>query len=142
MKEFKVFVGLSEDNMIEILCAGLRNDSVAEAFSIRSTNQEGLIFPTRYIKIQPLSSVWPFIVIESSTKCRIGRAHGPSFHTSIWHIALTGIADERYVSRVKSQHEEVSNIRSQIVIFSSLSSSIKNKLCFDLFLSTSDNDDF
>lgn len=121
MKEFKIFVGLSADNMIEILYAGLKNDNAAETFSIRSTNQEGLTFPTRYIKIQPLSLVWPLIVSESHAKFPVDRAHGPSFHTSIWHIALTGIADERYVARIKSQHEEVSNVQfPQKIAFSHL----------------------
>ena len=57
MKEFKLFVGLSEDSMTEVLYAGLKNDPAAETFSIRSVNRAGLTFPTRYIKIQPLSYV-------------------------------------------------------------------------------------
>ena len=37
-------------------------------------------------------------------KCR---AHGQSFHISIWHVALNGIADEEYVDQVRSRYEEV-----------------------------------
>lgn len=57
MKEFKLYVGLSEDNMTEVLHAGLKNDPAAEMFYIRSINQAGLTFPTRYVKIEPLSYV-------------------------------------------------------------------------------------
>ena len=35
------------------------------------------------------------------------RAHGQSFHISIWHVALNGIVDEEYVERVRSRYEEV-----------------------------------
>ncbi|EKM54710.1 uncharacterized protein PHACADRAFT_210495 [Phanerochaete carnosa HHB-10118-sp] len=88
MKEFKIYVGLSEDNMTEVLHSGLKNDPAPETFYVRSVNQAGLAFPTRYIKIEPLS------------------AHGQSFHISIWYVALNGIVDERYVSEVGAKHEE------------------------------------
>ncbi|TFY55491.1 hypothetical protein EVJ58_g8218 [Rhodofomes roseus] len=88
MKEFKVYVGMSEDNMTEVLHAGLRNDSGKETFSIRHSNNAGVCFPTRYVKVMPLS------------------AHGQSFHTSIWHIALAGITDSAFVERVREQHNE------------------------------------
>ncbi|KAH9920145.1 Muskelin N-terminus-domain-containing protein [Fomitopsis serialis] len=88
MKEFKVYVGMSEDSMTEVLHAGLRNDSTKETFSIRHCNNAGVCFPTRYVKVLPLS------------------AHGQSFHTSIWHIAMAGIIDSAFVERVKAQHDE------------------------------------
>ncbi|OCH88092.1 hypothetical protein OBBRIDRAFT_780673 [Obba rivulosa] len=88
MKEFKLYVGESEDNMTEVLHSGLKNDSVPETFSIRHTNRAGLYFPTQYIKIMPLS------------------AHGHSFHTSIWHVALTGIVEEQFVDKVRERHDE------------------------------------
>lgn len=55
MKEFKLYVGLSEDNMTEVLHAGLKNDAFPEMFPIRSVNQAGLTFPSRFIRIEPLS---------------------------------------------------------------------------------------
>lgn len=55
MKEFKLYVGLFEDNMTEVLHAGLKNDASPETFSVRCTNHAGLTFPTRYIKIEPVS---------------------------------------------------------------------------------------
>ncbi|KZT71745.1 hypothetical protein DAEQUDRAFT_776737 [Daedalea quercina L-15889] len=88
MKEFKVYVGLSEDNMAEVLHAALRNDSVKETFTIRHSNNAGICFPTRYVKVVPLS------------------AHGQSFHTSIWHIALAGIIDPNLVEKVRARHNE------------------------------------
>lgn len=55
MKEFKVYVGVNEDNMSEVLHSGLRNDSMHETFSIKNVNRAGVCFPTRYVKIVPLS---------------------------------------------------------------------------------------
>ena len=107
MKEFKLYVGLSEDNMTEVLHTGLKNDATAETFYIRSVNQAGLAFPTRYVKIEPLSYVYISCVHEPCLCFGIS-AHGQSFHTSIWYVALNGIVDERYVSEVKAKHEEVS----------------------------------
>ena len=36
-----------------------------------------------------------------------GRAHGQSFHTSIWHVSMTGITDEVYVGQVLLKYDEV-----------------------------------
>ncbi|KAH8107718.1 Muskelin N-terminus-domain-containing protein [Cristinia sonorae] len=88
MKEFKLFVGETEESMIEVLHAGLRNDHVAETFSIRHVNNAGVPFPTRYVKIVPLS------------------AHGQSFHTSIWHVRMTGIIDHQIVQQARTEHEQ------------------------------------
>ncbi len=57
MKEFKVYIGMSEDNMTEVLAANLKNDVIPETFSIRHTNRSLVEFPTRYVKIVPLSLV-------------------------------------------------------------------------------------
>ncbi|KAI0675370.1 Muskelin N-terminus-domain-containing protein [Trametes maxima] len=87
MKDFKVLVGANEDNMTEVLRAGLKNDTTPETFSIRSTNRVGLPFPTRYVEIVPLS------------------VHGQNFNTSIWHVSFSGIVDETYVEQVHSRHQ-------------------------------------
>lgn len=55
MKEFKLYVGLNPDHMIQVLHAGLRDDSVAETFSTTHVNRGGVPFPARFIKIVPLS---------------------------------------------------------------------------------------
>ncbi|KAI0703543.1 Muskelin N-terminus-domain-containing protein [Cerioporus squamosus] len=92
IKEFKVLVGLHENNMTEaslnILLAGLKNDPMPETFSIKHTNRVGMPFPTRYVEVIPLS------------------AHGQSFNTSIWHISLAGITDEKYVDQIRSRYQE------------------------------------
>lgn len=88
MKDFRVLVGTSEDSLTEVLQSALRNDSAPETFSLRYVNQAGISFPTRYVQIVPLS------------------AHGQSFHISIWHVALNGIADEEYVEQVRIHYEE------------------------------------
>lgn len=59
MKEFRIYVGMSEDHMIEVLHSGLRNDNVPETFPVRHVNSAGIYFPTRFIKIVPLS--WVFM---------------------------------------------------------------------------------
>lgn len=88
MKDFRVLVGTSEDSLTEVLQSALRNDSIPETFSLRHVNQAGILFPTRYVQIVPLS------------------AHGQSFHISIWHVALSGIADEEYVEHIRTRYEE------------------------------------
>ena len=55
MKEFKLYVGLTENNMTEVLHSGLKNDPAPETFYVSSVNQAGLTFPTRYVRIEPLS---------------------------------------------------------------------------------------
>lgn len=55
MKEFKIYVGLNPEHMIQVLHASLRDDAVAETLSITHVNGDGVPFPTRFIKIVPLS---------------------------------------------------------------------------------------
>ncbi|XP_023702338.1 muskelin [Cryptotermes secundus] len=72
LRKFKVFGGLQDGNMIELLESGLKNDSIAETFQLRHTIVDHP-FPCRYIKIMPLQS-W-----------------GPSFNFSIWFVELIGV---------------------------------------------------
>ncbi|PIA18725.1 hypothetical protein COEREDRAFT_79719 [Coemansia reversa NRRL 1564] len=74
LKEFKVFGGMTEDNMIELLYSGLRNDSEAETISLRQ-KLHGHYIPCQYIKIQPLL------------------AYDQKFNFSIWHLELRGTMD-------------------------------------------------
>jgi len=55
MKEFKICVGLTKDRMTEVLSSNLKDGSVPETFALRHTNKEGVTFPTRYLKIIPIS---------------------------------------------------------------------------------------
>ena len=36
-----------------------------------------------------------------------GRAHGQSFHTSIWYVAMAGVTNETYVEQVLLRYDEV-----------------------------------
>jgi hypothetical protein len=55
MKEFKVYAGLTEHHMTEILHSGLKNDTISETFQVKDYNSANVCFPTRYVKIIPLS---------------------------------------------------------------------------------------
>ncbi|KAJ0015348.1 hypothetical protein NQD34_008968 [Periophthalmus magnuspinnatus] len=74
LKKFKVFGGMSEENMTELLSSGLKNDYNKETFTLKHKIDEQM-FPCRFVKIVPLMS-W-----------------GPSFNFSIWFIELHGIED-------------------------------------------------
>jgi hypothetical protein len=54
MKEFKVFVGILEDHMTEVLHAGLKNDSTPETFPVKHANSSGVYFPAQFVKIVPI----------------------------------------------------------------------------------------
>ncbi|KAJ7187899.1 Muskelin N-terminus-domain-containing protein [Mycena filopes] len=88
MKDFKVYGGLSEDALTEVLHSHLKNDAQPESFELKHVNDQGILTPIRYIKIMPLSS------------------HGSSFHISIWHIALKGIKDEVFVEQVRMKYDQ------------------------------------
>ncbi|KAE9403924.1 hypothetical protein BT96DRAFT_936129 [Gymnopus androsaceus JB14] len=88
MKEFKVYVGLTPENMTEVLNASLKNDAIKETFSIRHLNSTGHSFPTRFVKVEPIS------------------VHGQSFNTSIWHISMNGIINEESVEEVKKDYDQ------------------------------------
>uniref|UniRef100_A0A2R5LHF5 Putative muskelin n=2 Tax=Ornithodoros turicata TaxID=34597 RepID=A0A2R5LHF5_9ACAR len=78
MKKFKIFGGLSDEHMLELLDSGLKNDHLTETFTLKHTIN-GNAFPCRYIKIVPIQS-W-----------------GPSFNFSIWHVELRGDEDKDLV---------------------------------------------
>ena len=89
MKDFKVYVGMTPDIMTEVLHSSLKNDSIPESFSVRHQNSTGHYFPTRFVKIEPLS------------------VHGSQYNTSIWHVSLTGIINEASVETVKKEYNQV-----------------------------------
>lgn len=55
MKEFKLYVGIDENTMVEVLHSGLKNDPIPETFTVKHVNNAGICFPTRYVKIVPIS---------------------------------------------------------------------------------------
>ncbi|KAJ4493748.1 Muskelin N-terminus-domain-containing protein [Lentinula edodes] len=93
MKEFKVYVGMTPENMTEVLHSSLKNDPIRETFSIRHHNSTGHCFPTRFVKIEPLT------------------VFSPSYNTSIWHISLTGIINEVSVEEVKEDYDRFRETR-------------------------------
>ncbi|KAI6037579.1 Muskelin N-terminus-domain-containing protein [Pisolithus marmoratus] len=88
MKEFKLYVGLHPDHMIQVLHTSLKDDAVPESFATPEANKAGLPFPSRFVKILPLS------------------AHGQSFHVSIWHVSVSGIIEPSYVQSVRVRYDE------------------------------------
>ncbi|KAI8614210.1 Muskelin N-terminus-domain-containing protein [Chytriomyces sp. MP71] len=81
LKEFKVYGGLSLNNMTELLHSGLRNDSEAETFSLKY-KVNNVVFPCQYIKIVP------------------HLAWGPNFNFSIWYVELKGLAQAEHVDKI------------------------------------------
>ncbi|KAJ2082812.1 hypothetical protein H4R24_001270 [Coemansia sp. RSA 988] len=81
LKEFKIFGGMTEDNMTELLYSGLRNDSEAETISLRQ-KLHGHYIPCQYLKIQPLL------------------AYDQKFNFSIWHVELRGTMDLQIMHRI------------------------------------------
>ena len=55
MKEFKVLIGMDENNMIEVLHASLKDDNIPEIFPLRHKKASGVYAPTRFLKIIPLT---------------------------------------------------------------------------------------
>ncbi|KAL4226060.1 Muskelin 1 [Mactra antiquata] len=78
LKKFKVYGGLTDDHMIELLESGLKNDHVPETFPLKN-EIDCHHFPCRFIKIVPIQT-W-----------------GPSFNFSIWHVQLHGVDDSDVV---------------------------------------------
>eukprot|EP01134_Creolimax_fragrantissima_P005826 CFRG5826T1 len=87
MKEFKVYGGMTEEGMIEILHSGLNNDDQLEQFPVLHMI-DGLPFVCRYIKIVPLQSF------------------GESFNYSIWYMQLKGISEPNYVANARKNTDE------------------------------------
>ena len=87
LKHFKILGGHDEDNMIELLDAGLKNDTVSEHFSLRH-KLNGHLYPVSLIKILPLKS------------------HGPAFNYSIWFISVSGDDNVSLVKRLQHWHRE------------------------------------
>ncbi|PWA00159.1 hypothetical protein BB558_003801 [Smittium angustum] len=85
LKEFKVYSGMTPDNMIEILHSGIRNDDKSEIITTRQSIDNHLI-PSRYIKIQPLE------------------AYDQKFNFSIWHVELLGTIDPSITNKIINEY--------------------------------------
>ncbi|KAK2553923.1 Muskelin [Acropora cervicornis] len=78
LKKFKIYGGLNDEHMTELLQSGLCNDNVEETFNLKH-ELHGKMFPCSFIKIVPIMS------------------HGPSFNFSIWFVELRGVDDPEIV---------------------------------------------
>ncbi|XP_027058035.1 muskelin-like [Pocillopora damicornis] len=78
LRKFKIYGGLNDEHMTELLQSGLRNDHIKEAFELQH-ELDGKMFPCQFIKIVPIMS-W-----------------GPSFNFSIWFVELSGVDDPEIV---------------------------------------------
>lgn len=95
LKKFKVYGGLEEDHMLELLEAGLKNDSKPETFFLRH-KVGGKPFACRYLKIVPIQS-W-----------------GSSFNFTVWYVELSGNTDWHDVKdgiHWLSKHRENETVR-------------------------------
>ena len=82
LKEFKVFVGMTPESMIQVAHAGLHNDDIGETFTLRFHSPVNhLLFVARYVKIVPLMT-W-----------------SAGFNYSIWHVSLLGLRGTNAPSR-------------------------------------------
>ncbi|OZJ05515.1 hypothetical protein BZG36_01880 [Bifiguratus adelaidae] len=87
MKEFKIFGGMTPDNLVELQHNGLRNDHEPEKFYLKHNNRN-VTLPLQYIKIVPLM------------------AWGANFNFSIWYVELNGITDPTYVDEISKKYNE------------------------------------
>ncbi|OUM65195.1 hypothetical protein PIROE2DRAFT_7825 [Piromyces sp. E2] len=85
LKEFKVYGGLTPNNMIELLHSGLKNDCETETFTLKHKSND-IIFPCLYIKIVPLV------------------AWGTNFNFSIWYVELKGHSQQHIVEKLYNDY--------------------------------------
>ncbi|EED81562.1 predicted protein [Postia placenta Mad-698-R] len=116
MKTFKVYVGQTEDNMIEAISGALKNDPEKETFSIRHRNSAGIFFPTRYIKIVPIS-----LPMTRTTIPQSGKYHEASVLRHVLkHLRkrrfLTPFADILSRCGIQLEHPRVTDLYDSIVL--------------------------
>lgn len=54
LREVKVFGGQSPEHMTLLWHGGLRNDSTMETFELGVRNAQGVLFPCRYLRVEPI----------------------------------------------------------------------------------------
>jgi len=94
LREFKVYGGLTPNNMIELLHSGLINDCKTETFALKFKTND-IVFPCLYIKIVPLV------------------AWGTNFNFSIWYVELRGHTQQQIVG--KAYHEYVNYRENEVI---------------------------
>lgn len=86
VKRFKVYGGMSEESMIELIDSELKDDSVAETFELKHSILNNY-FPSRYVKIVPITGFGPY-------------------NFSIWFVQLKGFNDRILVKEALHWFEE------------------------------------
>eukprot|EP00033_Pygsuia_biforma_P002376 GCRY01002630.1.p1 GENE.GCRY01002630.1~~GCRY01002630.1.p1 ORF type:complete len:858 (-),score=233.66 GCRY01002630.1:127-2700(-) len=99
IKEFKVYVGYTVDNLVEVLHSGLKNDSHPETFYIPRVLMDpnsGEVYelPVRYVKIVPLA------------------AFGEKFNFSIWFLQLLGLVAPDVIDYETKRFSQLANTQA------------------------------
>jgi hypothetical protein len=128
MKDFKIYGGVSEDALTELLHSHLKNDTQPEIFELKHVNDQGILTPIRYIKIIPLRCAYSRAT-RRHVDLRISSSHGGGFHISIWHVALKGIKDEVFVEQVRMKYDQVRGLCLHKRLASDCISIEKQQLC-------------
>ncbi|KAE8266220.1 hypothetical protein A4X09_0g6123 [Tilletia walkeri] len=89
IRDFKVYAGPTRHaaSMTRVLRDSCRDDGKPQDFTCRYTDEDGMPFAVRYIRIEPLNS------------------HGVHYNISIWHLALFGISNSQVVQSVQQEYE-------------------------------------
>ncbi|CAD6911474.1 unnamed protein product, partial [Tilletia controversa] len=89
MRDFKVYAGPTRhaSSMTRIVRDSCRDDAKPQDFACTHTDDDGVPFPVRYIRVEPLNS------------------QGVHYNISIWHLALFGISDSHVVQSVQQEYE-------------------------------------
>lgn len=94
LKEFKLYSGMTKDNMTEILHSNLRNENEYETLSINYKWKNKPI-PSNYIKLVPL------------------KPYNIKFNISVWFINLRGITDEKIVQNCLNDYNELTELEDK-----------------------------
>ncbi|EJD52825.1 hypothetical protein AURDEDRAFT_181344 [Auricularia subglabra TFB-10046 SS5] len=86
VRDFEVHIGLEPDKMTLALRDRLQNNGIWESYHLKWRDDDGTPIATRYVKIMPIST------------------YHPSFHPTLWHVALYGTADKEEIEAAVVQH--------------------------------------
>lgn len=94
LKEFKLYSGMTKENMTEILHSNLRNENEYETIAINYKWKNKPI-PSNYIKLVPL------------------KPYNIKFNISVWFINLRGITDEKIVQTCLNDYNELTELEDK-----------------------------
>ncbi|KAJ1982847.1 hypothetical protein H4R34_001576 [Dimargaris verticillata] len=89
LKEFRILAAATENQWVEVLHSGLRDDSEPETFTVRHTLRgAGLPMPVTWIKIIPLMT------------------YDIKFNFSVWYVELRGVRDPAVIDPLVDQYRQ------------------------------------